>query len=261
MHIAAVALSHARPPVEIRERLSTPSRLEDSLQQLRVDAQVAEASILRNLPTGWRSYTLAAAVQSRGSTAGGVPSQAAISGPRFRRTHPHAVSSTATPREAVSHLMRVGFRARQPGAGGGQDLFPGQKDGAARPGAWARLADPRTACSPRPSAPASGCAPKPTWAPGARPRSARRRGAGPAKVGQGPGLDELVSLDAGTGWRVGAGPDARLCFSYCSRRAARGGGGPWSSQPQPLSAPKPWRRFPGSCGAKCRPLSGSRPTA
>ena len=47
MHIAVVGLSHRTAPVEIRERLSIPEQsLESSLQQLRSDDQVLEASIL-----------------------------------------------------------------------------------------------------------------------------------------------------------------------------------------------------------------------
>jgi glutamyl-tRNA reductase len=47
MHIAVVGLSHRTAPVEIRERLSIPEQsLEASLQQLRSDEQVLEASIL-----------------------------------------------------------------------------------------------------------------------------------------------------------------------------------------------------------------------
>ena len=45
MHIAVVGLSHRTAPVEIRERLSIPEQtMEASLQQLRADDQVLEAS-------------------------------------------------------------------------------------------------------------------------------------------------------------------------------------------------------------------------
>lgn len=47
MHLAVIGLSHRTAPVEIRERLSIPEQtMEDSLQQLRSDEQVLEASIL-----------------------------------------------------------------------------------------------------------------------------------------------------------------------------------------------------------------------
>jgi len=47
MHIAGIGLSHRTAPVEIRERLSIPEQtMEDSLQLLRNDDQVLEASIL-----------------------------------------------------------------------------------------------------------------------------------------------------------------------------------------------------------------------
>lgn len=47
MHIAVVGLSHRTAPVEVRERLSIPEQvMEESLQTLRADAQVLEASIL-----------------------------------------------------------------------------------------------------------------------------------------------------------------------------------------------------------------------
>jgi len=47
MHIAVVGLSHRTAPVEIRERLSIAEQsMEDSLQRLRADEQVLEASIL-----------------------------------------------------------------------------------------------------------------------------------------------------------------------------------------------------------------------
>ena len=47
MHIAVVGLSHRTAPVEIRERLSIPEQsMEASLQLLKADDQVIEASIL-----------------------------------------------------------------------------------------------------------------------------------------------------------------------------------------------------------------------
>ena len=47
MHIAVVGLSHRTAPVEIRERLSIPEQsMEASLQLLKADDQVLEASIL-----------------------------------------------------------------------------------------------------------------------------------------------------------------------------------------------------------------------
>ena len=47
MHIAVVGLSHRTAPVEIRERLSIAEQsMEASLQRLRSDEQVLEASIL-----------------------------------------------------------------------------------------------------------------------------------------------------------------------------------------------------------------------
>ena len=47
MHIAVVGLSHNTAPVEIREKLSIAEQtMEDSLQRLRADDQVLEASIL-----------------------------------------------------------------------------------------------------------------------------------------------------------------------------------------------------------------------
>jgi len=47
MHIAVIGLSHRTAPVEIRERLSIPEpTMEASLQRLRADDQVLEASIL-----------------------------------------------------------------------------------------------------------------------------------------------------------------------------------------------------------------------
>ena len=47
MHIAVVGLSHRTAPVEIRERLSIPEQtMETSLQSLRGNEQVLEASIL-----------------------------------------------------------------------------------------------------------------------------------------------------------------------------------------------------------------------
>ena len=47
MHISVVGLSHRTAPVEIRERLSIPEQtMETSLQSLRGNEQVLEASIL-----------------------------------------------------------------------------------------------------------------------------------------------------------------------------------------------------------------------
>jgi len=137
-----------------------------------------KASILSTCKTGWRFYPCCA-VQGKGIHGGGVLPQphSGLISDELTRPPVHV-----SPPEAVSHLMRVAFRARQPGAWGGQILFPGQKDGAARPGAWRSIGpDPQPPAHPAVQAPASGCATETTWAHGAvLDQLSAARGAGPA---------------------------------------------------------------------------------
>ena len=103
MHIAVVGLSHRTAPVEIRERLSIPEQsLEASLQQLRADDQVLEASILSTC-NRLEIYTLLRHPDR------GIDAVAyfltAVSGLPSEELRPHLF--TYHHEEAVAHLLRV----------------------------------------------------------------------------------------------------------------------------------------------------------
>ena len=74
MHISVVGLSHRTAPVEIRERLSIPEQtMETSLQSLRGNEQVLEASILSTCNrleiTPWSAIRTSACLLSATSSA------------------------------------------------------------------------------------------------------------------------------------------------------------------------------------------------
>ncbi|MCP9787118.1 glutamyl-tRNA reductase, partial [Cyanobium sp. N5-Cardenillas] len=103
MHIAVVGLSHRTAPVEIRERLSIPEQtMEDSLQRLRADEQVIEASILSTC-NRLEIYTLLRHPERGISAVGDFLSQQ--SGLAVEELRPHLF--TYHHEEAVGHLLRV----------------------------------------------------------------------------------------------------------------------------------------------------------
>ena len=103
MHIAVVGLSHRTAPVEIRERLSIAEQsMEESLQRLRADEQVLEASILSTC-NRLEIYTLLRHPEQGVTAVGSFLSE--HSGLALGDLTPHLF--TYHHEEAVAHLMRV----------------------------------------------------------------------------------------------------------------------------------------------------------
>jgi glutamyl-tRNA reductase len=103
MHIAVIGLSHRTAPVEIRERLSIPEQtMEDSLQLLRNDDQVLEASILSTC-NRLEIYTLLRNPEQGIHAVGSFLSQ--HSGLALDELSPHLF--TYHHEEAIAHLLRV----------------------------------------------------------------------------------------------------------------------------------------------------------
>ena len=103
MHIAVVGLSHNPAPVEIRERLSIPEQsMQVSLQHLRGDSQVLEASILSTC-NRLEIYTLLRHPELGAEAISSFLSQ--MSGLDLNELTPHLF--TYHQGEAVAHLLRV----------------------------------------------------------------------------------------------------------------------------------------------------------
>ena len=103
MHIAVVGLSHNTAPVEIREKLSIAEQtMEDSLQRLRADDQVLEASILSTC-NRLEIYTLLRHPELGISAVGSFLSQ--VSGLEVADLTPHLF--VYHHEEAIGHLLRV----------------------------------------------------------------------------------------------------------------------------------------------------------
>ncbi|MFN9646683.1 MAG: glutamyl-tRNA reductase, partial [bacterium] len=103
MHIAVVGLSHRTAPVDIRERLSISEQsMEASLQQLRSDEQVLEASILSTC-NRLEIYALLRHPEQGIEAVGSFLSQ--MSGLELSLLTPHLF--TYHHADAVAHLLRV----------------------------------------------------------------------------------------------------------------------------------------------------------
>ena len=103
MHIAVIGLSHRTAPVELRERLSISEQaMEASLQQLRADEQVLEASILSTC-NRLEIYALLRHPDQGIEAVGTFLSQ--ISGLALADLTPHLF--TFHHADAVAHLLRV----------------------------------------------------------------------------------------------------------------------------------------------------------
>ena len=103
MHIAVVGLSHNTAPVEIREKLSIAEQtMEDSLQRLRADDQVLEASILSTC-NRLEIYTLLRHPDLGVAAVGDFLSR--HSGLELGELSPHLF--TYHHGDAVGHLLRV----------------------------------------------------------------------------------------------------------------------------------------------------------
>ena len=217
MHIAVVGLSHRTAPVEIRERLSIPEQsLEASLQQLRADDQVLEASILSTC-NRLEIYTLLRH-PDRGIDA--VASfLTAVSGLPGEELRPHLF--TYHHEEAVAHLLRVAAGLDSLVLGEGQILSQVKK--------MVRLGQEYRSVGPILNRLLNQAV-----STGKRVRTETNLGTGAVsissaavelaqlKLGQARGRDDLVPLDQEQVAVVGAGRMARLLLQHLQAKGCRG---------------------------------------
>jgi len=217
MHIAVVGLSHRTAPVEIRERLSIPEQsLEASLQQLRSDEQVLEASILSTC-NRLEIYTLLRHPDHGIDAVGSFLT--AVSGLSAEELNPHLF--TYHHEEAVGHLLRVAAGLDSLVLGEGQILSQVKK--------MVRLGQEYRSVGPILNRLLNQAV-----STGKRVRTETNLGTGAVsissaavelaqlKVGQARGLDELVPLDQEQVAVVGAGRMARLLLQHLQSKGCRG---------------------------------------
>ncbi|MEY2644442.1 MAG: hypothetical protein RLZZ611_1091 [Cyanobacteriota bacterium] len=217
MHIAVVGLSHRTAPVEIRERLSIAEQsMEDSLQRLRADEQVLEASILSTC-NRLEIYTLLRHPEQGVTAVGGFLSD--HSGLALAELTPHLF--TYHHEEAVAHLMRVAAGLDSLVLGEGQILSQVKK--------MYRLGQEHRSIGPILNRLLNQAV-----STGKRVRSETNLGTGAVsissaavelaqlKVGQGRGVDDLVPLDQEQIAVVGAGRMSRLLLQHLQAKGARG---------------------------------------
>jgi glutamyl-tRNA reductase len=217
MHIAVVGLSHRTAPVEIRERLSIPEQtMEASLQQLRADDQVLEASILSTC-NRLEIYTLLRHPEQGISAVGAFLSQ--LSGLAVEELTPHLF--TFHHEEAISHLLRVSAGLDSLVLGEGQILSQVKK--------MVRLGQEHHSVGPILNRLLTQAV-----STGKRVRTETNLGTGAVsissaavelaqlKVGQARGLDALVPLDQEQVAVVGAGRMARLLLQHLQAKGCKG---------------------------------------
>ena len=217
MHIAVVGLSHRTAPVEIRERLSIAEQsMEDSLQRLRADEQVLEASILSTC-NRLEIYTLLRNPEQGVSAVGSFLSQ--HSGLELSELMPHLFAYHHE--EAISHLMRVAAGLDSLVLGEGQILSQVKK--------MYRLGQEHRSIGPILNRLLNQAV-----STGKRVRSETNLGTGAVsissaavelaqlKVGQARGIDDLVPLDQEQIAMVGAGRMARLLLQHLQSKGASG---------------------------------------
>jgi glutamyl-tRNA reductase len=217
MHIAVVGLSHRTAPVEIRERLSIAEQsMEDSLQRLRADEQVLEASILSTC-NRLEIYTLLRNPDQGVSAVGSFLSE--HSGLNIEELTPHLFAYHHE--EAVGHLMRVAAGLDSLVLGEGQILSQVKK--------MVRLGQEHRSIGPILNRLLNQAV-----STGKRVRSETNLGTGAVsissaavelaqlKVGQARGVDDLVPLDQEQIAVVGAGRMARLLLQHLQAKGARG---------------------------------------
>ncbi|MCP9882170.1 glutamyl-tRNA reductase [Cyanobium sp. Alchichica 3B3-8F6] len=217
MHIAVVGLSHRTAPVEIRERLSIPEQsMEASLQQLRADEQVLEASILSTC-NRLEIYTLLRHPDQGISAVGSFLSN--ISGLAVEELSPHLF--TYHHEEAIGHLLRVSAGLDSLVLGEGQILSQVKK--------MVRLGQEHRSVGPILNRLLNQAV-----STGKRVRTETNLGTGAVsissaavelaqlKVGQGRGADDLVPLDQEQVAVVGAGRMARLLLQHLQAKGCRG---------------------------------------
>jgi glutamyl-tRNA reductase len=216
MHIAVVGLSHRTAPVEVRERLSIPEQvMEESLQTLRADAQVLEASILSTC-NRLEIYTLLRSPEQGITAVGSFLSR--HSGLAFGDLTPHLF--TYHHEEAVAHLMRVAAGLDSLVLGEGQILSQvkkmvrlGQEHGSIGP-ILNRLLNQAVSTGKRVRT-------ETNLGTGAVSISSAAVELAQLKVGQARGLDELVPLDQEQVAVVGAGRMARLLLQHLQAKGCR----------------------------------------
>ncbi len=217
MHIAVVGLSHRTAPVEIRERLSIPEQtMEDSLQRLRSDAQVLEASILSSC-NRLEIYTLLRHPEQGITAVGQFLSQ--VSGLAIEDLSPHLF--TYHHEDAVGHLLRV--------AAGLDSLVLGEGQILSQVKRMVRLGQEHRSLGPILNRLLNQAV-----STGKRVRTETRLGTGAVsissaavelaqlKVGQARGQDEMVPLDQEQVAVVGAGRMARLLLQHLQAKGCRG---------------------------------------
>jgi glutamyl-tRNA reductase len=217
MHIAVVGLSHRTAPVEIRERLSIAEQtMEDSLQKLRADEQVLEASILSTC-NRLEIYTLLRHPEQGVSAVGSFLSD--HSGLDLGELTPHLF--TFHHEEAVGHLMRVAAGLDSLVLGEGQILSQVKK--------MYRLGQEHRSIGPILNRLLNQAV-----STGKRVRTETNLGTGAVsissaavelaqlKVGQARGVDDLVPLDQEQIAVVGAGRMSRLLLQHLQAKGAKG---------------------------------------
>jgi glutamyl-tRNA reductase len=217
MHIAVVGLSHRTAPVEIRERLSIAEQtMEDTLQRLREDEQVLEASILSTC-NRLEIYTLLRHPEQGVTAIGSFLSE--HSGLELDELTPHLF--TYHHEEAVGHLMRVAAGLDSLVLGEGQILSQVKK--------MVRLGQEHRSIGPILNRLLTQAV-----STGKRVRTETNLGTGAVsissaavelaqlKVGQARGVDDLVPLDQEQIAVVGAGRMARLLLQHLQAKGARG---------------------------------------
>ena len=217
MHIAVVGLSHHTAPVEIRERLSIPEQtMEASLQQLRSDEQVLEASILSTC-NRLEIYALLRHPELGIEAVGSFLS--AVSGLAVEQLTPHLF--TFHHEDAVAHLLRVAAGLDSLVLGEGQILSQVKK--------MVRLGQDYRSIGPILNRLLNQAV-----STGKRVRTETNLGTGAVsissaavelaqlKIGQARGLDDLVPLDQEQVAVVGAGRMARLLLQHLQAKGCRG---------------------------------------
>jgi len=217
MHITVVGLSHHTAPVEIRERLSIAEQtMEISLQRLRADDQVLEASILSTC-NRLEIYTLLRHPEQGVTAVGTFLSEQ--SGLDLVELTPHLF--TYHHEEAVAHLLRVAAGLDSLVLGEGQILSQVKK--------MVRLGQEHRSIGPILNRLLNQAV-----STGKRVRTETNLGTGAVsissaavelaqlKVGQGRGLDELVPLDQEQVAVVGAGRMSRLLLQHLGSKGCRG---------------------------------------
>lgn len=217
MHIAVVGLSHRTAPVEIREKLSIPEQsMEASLQQLRSDEQVLEASILSTC-NRLEIYALLRHPEQGIEAVGSFLS--AVSGLELVELTPHLF--TYHHADAVAHLLRVAAGLDSLVLGEGQILSQVKK--------MVRLGQEYRSVGPILNRLLNQAV-----STGKRVRSETNLGTGAVsissaavelaqlKVGQTRGLEDLVSLDQEQVAVIGAGRMARLLLQHLRAKGCLG---------------------------------------